>query len=199
MKQERLGIDLDDVVAGFNHAFIPYMNNILGTSVTYETHHSFFFPDVYGVPMEQMLEHLADFCHNGGHDNVQPLVGAPAALTLLESAYELHLITSRCESLIDITYDWLSAYDMNVFADYHFTNGASLLHPQKQRLKSAVCRQLKVTALFEDALHNANDVAEAGIPVIMPNRPWNQGAAHPLVTRTDGWLSSYRQLKQMAT
>jgi len=61
MQLLRLAIDFDDVIAGFNQAFIPYMNNILGTSVTYETHRSFYFPDVYGISLEQSLEHLSDF------------------------------------------------------------------------------------------------------------------------------------------
>lgn len=196
---QRLGIDFDDIVADYNRSFIPYMNGILGTTVTYETQRSFSFPDVYGVPMEQMHEHIADFCHNGGHDSIRPIPGALAALPLLGRKYELHLITSRCESLVSITCNWLSKYHLNVFSDYHFTNGISLTQQGKQRSKSEVCRKLGVIALFEDALHNANDVARAGIPVIMPNRPWNQtGIAHPGVVRTSGWKDGYDYLRQIA-
>ena len=195
----RVAIDFDDVIAGFNQAFIPYMNGILGTEVTYETHRSFFFPDVYGVPLEQMLEHLADFCHNGGHDTITPIAGAAAALRLLEAKYELHLVTSRCESLASVTCDWLSAYGLNVFTDYHFTNAASLMYPKRKRLKSQFCQELGVIALFEDALHNANEVAEAGIPVIMPTRPWNaEHTVHPKVLRSSGWKAGCNQLRQIA-
>lgn len=196
---KRVGVDLDDIVANFNQAFIPYMNRILGTNVTYETHRSFFFPDVYGVPMTEMHVYLTDFCHKGGHNSIRLIPGAFAGLKLLEKRYELHLITSRCESLADITCDWLSAHGVNVFTDYHFTNSASLLHPEKRRLKSEVCKQLGVVALFEDALHNANDVASAGIPVIMPSRPWNEGGnVHQLVHRTSGWKAGYNHLRQIA-
>lgn len=196
---QRVGIDFDDIVAGFNQAFIPYMNTILGTRVTYETHRSFYFPDVYGVPLEQMLEHLADFCHKGGHSSILPVPGSLAALQLMQKRYELHLITSRCESLVDITCNWLSRHQLNVFTDYHFTNSFSLIHPEKKRSKLEVCRKLGVLALFEDALHHANEVARGGIPVIMPNRPWNQNCiTYPGVIRTSGWKDGYDQMRQIA-
>lgn len=181
-----LAVDKDDVVGGFNRVFVPFMNGRLGTSVVYEDCHSFSFEVVYGRSLEEMAGHLEHFCHHH-HHTIPPEEGATTVLPLLAERFDLHLVTSRCESLADITRGWLRENGIDVFVGHHFANSHSELFAHNRRKKSAICREIGAVALLEDALHNAEDVTTAGIPVLMPNRPWNRSATPAGVHRFDHW------------
>lgn len=181
-----LAVDKDDVVGAFNRMFVLFMNERIGTNVVYEKCHSFSFEDVYGRSYAEMMDHLEYFCHNL-HHTIPPVDGVTLILPALAERFELHLVTSRCESLTDITLGWLRDNGLDVFVGHHFANSHSELFAHKRRRKSDICREIEAVALLEDALHNAEDVTAAGIPVLMPNRPWNQAAAPESVHRFDHW------------
>ena len=52
------------------------------------------------------------------------------------------------------------------------------------------CALFDVDVLVEDALHNANAVAEAGTHVVLLDRPYNQGHAAPNVHRAFGFADA---------
>lgn len=185
-KKPVLAVDKDDVIGGFNRVFVPFMNDRIGTSVEYAQCRSFSFEDVYGCSHEEMALHLEHFCHHH-HHTIPPEDGAYDTLRSLAERYDLHLVTSRCESLTDITQRWLEANGVDVFTAHHFANSHSTLYAHRRRSKSAICQTIGASALIEDAMHNALDVASAGIPVLMPNRPWNQGPEPAGVHRFDHW------------
>jgi len=47
--------------------------------------------------------------------------------------------------------------------------------------------KIGAAVFIEDALHNANKMAEAGIPVLLVDTPWNQVSLEPGIYRVYSW------------
>tara|TARA_B100000508_G_scaffold71516_1_gene55714 strand:- start:1586 stop:2206 length:621 start_codon:yes stop_codon:yes gene_type:complete len=167
-------VDNDDVLVAFNRRFIPYMNGILGTNLTYEGFYSYDFRVMYPqVPWEKMLKHVERFCHTIHHE-IEPEEGAVEGMAIVRELFATHLNTSRCESTWDVTLGLLSQHGFDPLDGHHFTNGVSVKYPERRRAKSQVCTEIGAVVHVEDSAQHANEVAEAlGISVIMPIRPWN--------------------------
>ncbi|MEL6803058.1 MAG: hypothetical protein AAFO91_04645, partial [Bacteroidota bacterium] len=66
------------------------------------------------------------------------------------------------------------------------------------RTKGAVCTSVKALALVEDHFTTAESVAQYGLPVLMPTRPWNR-AHEPLhATRVTDWTEILEQLRDLS-
>jgi len=61
--------------------------------------------------------------------------------------------------------------------------------------KSAICKELGVDLIIEDAPHYIEDCSEAGIKVFIFDRPWNQEVReNDLITRVRDWGEIGREL-----
>ncbi len=179
-----IGFDLDDTVWDFNRPFVSYMNNTNGTNVAYADITSFVFQEIYSLPLEEMKVHFSKFCRHH-HDTVPLNPGVKAAISGLFKEHSLIGITARSEKVAELTHKHINYLGIGeVFNDIYFTD---------ERSKVDICRKNGVCLLFEDALHNAKEVAAAGIPVIMPNRPWNQEETPTGVIRVNGWKQAYTE------
>jgi uncharacterized HAD superfamily protein len=184
MKQAVIMVDFDDVVAAFNQAYVAHHNQYYQTPyLTYDDIRTFDMTTLYGVDQKTIISRVRRFCHEY-HGEIMPWSGAAEGLNELYRKYDLHILTSRCESLRDITEAWLVDHGLrDVFSELHFTNGFGSLYPDRMRRKLEVCLEMQAVAMIEDAPTNAQQVADGGVPVLMPDRPWNRGFEHPLVRR----------------
>jgi uncharacterized HAD superfamily protein len=196
MPKPVLAVDFDDVVAGFNLAFSQWHNTHHGTAVTYEDIYSYDMAHMYGTDQHTANKRVFDFCHHH-HDAVEPLHGAIAHLRLLRKRYTLIMVTSRCESIEEITHQWMERHTPHLFYDTHFTNGFATHFPERKRSKLEVCEAIGAVALIDDAVSHANEVsAGLGISVFLPDRPWNQEGVWDSVTRVYSWEQITEQLLQ---
>lgn len=180
-----VAVDFDDIIAGFNYAFACWHNRRFGTSVKYEDITTYVMTDVYRIDMETLLDRIHVFCHSHHHE-IQPIEDAYLELLILSEYFELHIVTSRCESLRVTTINWLSEHMPGIFTHLHFTNGFGTKYPERKRLKSDVCKEIGAIALIDDALMHADEVAaQCSIPVLIPPRPWNKGDTHSKVIRKE--------------
>ncbi len=185
-------IDNDDVLVAFNRRFIPYMNDILGMNLTYESFYSYDFRVMYPqVPWEKMLKHVERFCHTIHHE-IEPEEGAVEGMAIIRELFSTQLNTSRCESTREMTLGLLSQHGFDPLDDHHFTNGVSVKYPERRRTKSEVCTQIHAVVHVEDSAQHANEVAQTlGIPVIMPIRPWNrEEELAPGVIPSESWAQT---------
>ena len=139
-----------------------------------------------GMSLPELFRRVEHFCHYH-HDMVEPVQGAVTEVKVLSATFDLHIVTSRCESLRGITEHWLERHFAQLITDIHFTNNFGTKHPERQRSKSSVCQSIGAVALIDDALSHASEVASVGIPVVLPNRPWNRGVTPDGVVRVDYW------------
>ena len=183
-----VGVDFDDVVFNFNKYFIPWHNKHFGTNVQYETVHSFSLIEVYGADEHTMTERVRAFTHDGSHKTVMPIDGAKDVIAKLCERYDLHIVTARSETTQPLVLEWLEDHFPKTFQQVHFTNTFGGLHHQVKRTKSAVCKEIGAVVHIEDAPSHAYEVATAGIPVLLLDRPWNRNSSLPrAVTRVHSW------------
>jgi len=65
-----------------------------------------------------------------------------------------------------------------------------LLHRENEAAsdyKPRIAREMKLDLLVEDEMHVALAAARVPIPVLLFDRPWNQGDLPPGVTRVTAW------------
>jgi|AntRauTorcE11897_2_1112592.scaffolds.fasta_scaffold42706_1 hypothetical protein len=179
-----LAVDFDDVVASFNRAYVAFHNAMYGPPyVTYDQIVTFDMPTVYGVAIEEITRRVRIFCHEH-HHTILPCPDAHLGLARLAEQYDLHLVTSRSESLLDITQQWLEASQLSqYFTQKHFTNAFGARFSERKVGKLQVCQEIGAMALIDDAPIHAQGVADGGIIVYMPERPWNTTFSHKNVRR----------------
>ena len=85
-----------------------------------------------------------------------------------------------------ITLDWLRHHFPHIsIDDLHFVN-----HYSDESLpKSTICKNLWITLLIDDHIDNARDMMDAGLSMILLEKPWNRDIIfdHPNLYRVKNW------------
>lgn len=183
-----IAIDFDDVLMEFNAGFLEFHNRVHGTTLTYSQLINYDnWEVVYGCDKETMTERAKYFYRSPEHQLVKPIMGAIEAIEKLSRSHSLQIVTSRPTSVREHTLEWLDRHFPELFHDFHFTNIYAGEAGTKPRSKSEVCREIDAAVLIDDAMRHAREVAAAGIPVLLPDRPWNQDPVPHGVTRVHHW------------
>jgi len=187
MDRQVLAIDFDDVLLPFNREFSLFHNEKHGTKVGYEDISSYDMSLVYGCSHETVIERVKQFYHSAQHAQANPVQGAVEALRRLATRCVFDIVTSRAEEFHTCTHAYLDRFFREIFRSVHFTNGFGAGEGARTRSKSEICREIGAVALVDDALSHAEEVARSGIPVLLPDRPWNRSCTPPGVIRVNSW------------
>lgn len=190
----RIGIDVDDVLSDYLDALIDFHNGQYRTNLAKDDFYSFAFQDVWGCSREQAIERVHRFYDSSQYLSMKPMPGAQQAMQLLSDRHELFIITGRTDYLVEKTHRWLDEHFAGVFDEVHFTNFNSKTSASIK--KSEVCRKLGIDVLVEDAPHNVTDCAQAGVPVLLYEAPWNKNMEPgPGITPVESWPEATRILE----
>ncbi len=181
-----IAVDFDDVTAGFNLAFSTFMNRMIGTNIAFEAINTFDMVALYGLEEKVLMDHVRHFLHHE-HHTIEPIPFAVKSLRTMRRRFDPQMVTSRCESLTDITSGWIAEHAVGAFSALHFTNGFGTKFPERKRTKTEVCQAIGARVLVDDHVGNAIEVSKAGIPVLLFDRPWNRGYEASGVVRVDSW------------
>jgi uncharacterized HAD superfamily protein len=187
MKVPLIAFDFDDVLMNFNAGFVTFHNRVYSTNLEYEDIFTYDMKLVYGCEANVMTERVKRFYWSIFHDETEPVPGVVSAVSHLRKNYRLDVITSRAEVLRSNTQRWLNRFIPDSFQNLHFTNGFGASTGDKIRSKSEVCTEIGAAVLIDDALKHAEEVANTNVPVLLPDRPWNQGPTPDGVTRVTSW------------
>lgn len=188
MSKKTIAIDFDDVVMQFNSSFVTFHNRHYGTNLAYERLTRYDDWEVmYGCDKETMAQRARDFYHSPDHMLALPVHGAVEAISHLSSKYLLQIVTSRPDSTRSPTLKWLDTHFSKLFHNFHFTNIYAGANGVKPKTKSEVCREIGAVLIIDDAMKHAREVANSGIPALLPDRPWNQGEEPKGVLRVHSW------------
>ncbi len=186
MNNRKIGFDLDDVLMNFSDALRFHLNILLNKNHERSDMTSFRIENVYGITGEEMRKIIDNFYLHDDHINAEPMEGAVESIKNLAEKNILYIVTAKPDHLEKITLDWVNKYFPGMFKEIHFANHFNNL--KKKRMKSQICTENGIEIFVDDALDNSLDLANKGIPVLMPDRPWNQTTALPkLVTRVHTW------------
>ncbi|HEX7724224.1 MAG TPA: hypothetical protein VF438_00595 [Candidatus Paceibacterota bacterium] len=181
-----IGVDLDDVLLDFFGTFCGYVNKTRGTNYTRDSQWNFSIEKSWGWNKEDAHQAILDFYHSDDHKSAAPVAGAVEALRTLSEQNVIHLVTSKPEFLKEETERWIDVYFPGMISSIHFMNH---YHGNgKKRSKADTCKELGVQIFVDDSAEQARNVSGVGIPVFMPDAPWNrQEEVGPLVTRVNSW------------
>lgn len=184
----KIGLDLDGTIADNLELLVETMNRYCGKSLRGEDINQYSLCKVYNISQEQFFQLMAE--KEEGIIKSSPVI--PLAREnihkLVQQGWEVHIITARNPRYQEATEKWLRDYDIPY----------SQLHLLNSHNKLAVCQDLKIRLMVEDNIHNAYQLDEGGIPVILfeahHNRYWPwQGI------RCTSWQDIYQLINQRFT
>lgn len=98
-----IAVDFDDVIAMFNHAYVQHHNQTYKEPyITYELINTFDMAQLYGIDGQTVVSRVRNFCHEH-HDTISPWEHIHSTLAEMAARTDIHIVTSRCESLNEIT------------------------------------------------------------------------------------------------
>lgn len=191
----RIGVDVDDVLVESLPVYLEAFRTYFGRDVKIEDAAWEIFARYPEIPAEEMwrfFEKLeeTDFL---GTRPVYP-EAASAMRALAASGYRLVVVTGRLLAHCDDTRRLLqSAGIAGLFEDLVHRNGEAAVE-----YKPRVVRERGLDVLIEDERHVAAAVALVPVPVLLFDRPWNQGVLPAGVTRVTNWRHVLRWVEAAA-
>lgn len=192
----KIGIDIDEVLAGLIAGIFGYHNKTRGSNFDPTNPESPFIQHYMNYSPEETADFLTEFYANTAHEDVPPVVGAIEAIQNLKNN-ELILITIRPEHFRTQTEEWLLHHFSNAFSEIHML-GDSLGVGGFKKTKGELAKELGIQIFIEDSLSNAKNISEKNIPVILLDKPWNQGELPENVFRVATWNLAVEKIKSLS-
>jgi uncharacterized protein len=180
----RIGVDVDDVLVESLPVYVELFRRRFGREVKIEEAAWEIFRRFPDIPAEQMWGFYAEL-ETTGFLATRPVY--PEAVTgvraLAAAGHRLFVVTGRLAQHRDHTRRMLEGAGLlDVFEEVVHRDGESLAG-----YKPRVLREMGLELHIEDELEVARAVAAIPIPVLLFDRPWNQGEIPREVTRVRDW------------
>jgi uncharacterized protein len=191
----RIGVDVDDVLVESLPAYLEAFRSYFGQEVKIEDAAWEIFaryPEISAEEIWRFFETLekTDFL---GTRPVYP-EAATAMRALAGAGHRLVVVTGRLLAHRDHTRRLLQCAGIaGLFEDLVHRNGETAAE-----YKPRVVRERRLDVLIEDELHVAAAAALVPVPVLLFDRPWNQGVLPGGVTRVTNWAHVLRYVKAAA-
>ncbi|MFW5972245.1 MAG: 5' nucleotidase, NT5C type [Bacillota bacterium] len=158
MKKKIIGIDIDGVITDENHLndniWHDALCKFMGCKLE-RVKESYYFTEAYDLPLE-VIEKFMEEHTEKIMSMVKPMEGARETIEKLRNnGFEIHLITARNPTLVDLTSEWLEKYKIP------FT---SLTHEEN---KAPLALDKGIELFVEDNAFNALQLITEGIHVIL--------------------------------
>ena len=192
----RIGVDVDDVLTeslpGYLEAFERYFGHqVRVEDAAWEIFRR--YPEISEGRMWGFFEELEATDFLGTRPVYQEAVDATR--TLAARGHRLVVVTGRLLTHREHTRRLLDRAGIGrLFEDLVHRDGEAA-----SEYKPRVVRERRLDLLIEDELHVAMATAAAAAPVLLFDRPWNQGALPRAVTRVRSWGEVLRIVEAMAT
>jgi len=178
----KIGIDIDNVISDSYPAYIDRFNEVYQTNIRYEEIVDFYYLEKYwkenGRRKSFSIELLL-------HDEEFQLTLPPfnQAREIIrkwhKKGFLIHYITARPPFTEKVTKKWLRMHGFFAGATVDFCDYRS-----DAKFKKEVADKLDIDILIEDSKEIAETVK---IPVLLLDRPWNQGNLPGNVFRVKSW------------
>lgn len=180
----KIGVDLDGVTADLFKDMIKILNKKTGKNLTMADVTQYDVTGLWGIGRQTLEESFAEV----DWVNLDLLPGAAQNLQALKRLdYELHILTYRVwkKGIHRETIDWVKKHEIP-FDSIHFSKD-----------KLPLARSLGLDVMIEDAPHYAEEFNQARIPLILMNRPYNQGVDGHYIHRVNSWNEAFVTIKTL--
>jgi len=195
LQKLRIGVDVDDVLVESLPAYLELFRRRFGREVKIEEAAWEIFRRFPEIPAEEIRGFYAELEQTDflGRRPVyqEAVIGVR---TLAAAGHRLFVVTGRLAQHQDHTRRMLEGAGLlGLFEDLVHRDGESLAG-----YKPRVLRELGLQLHIEDELDMARAVAEVPVPVLLFDRPWNQGELPEGVTRVGDWEQVVRRVAEEA-
>jgi len=180
----RIGIDIDGTITTPFY-WLAFFNEKLGTSLTEKDIRHYDHHLDFGLSLAE-FQSLRKTYLKEIHQLALPRPGAKEFVNrLFFENDQSFIITAREKSLAPLTQFWLKK------EDFLYNN----LYTLGSTRKTTLARSLDIEVFFEDRLETALEMAEAGIPTILFDTPYNQAPPAAGIHRVTTWPQAYEAFK----
>lgn len=182
-KKIKIGIDLDDTVWNLNKALLEYCNNKFSKNFVFNdcVKHDI-LNDFYGIKGVEIWDIMKEIEESGV--SYELMNDVKEVLNELRKRCDICFITARAESLSEKTIDRIYSY-FDFEAPIYFGHDKN---GNKIKNKNDFCKELGISIMIDDVLHNLEDCARDGIKCLLLDSPWNRNIElHKNITRVSDW------------
>ncbi len=190
----KIGIDLDDVLADSLPHYLQAFNRRFGLDVELADGAWRIADRFPHIPRQEADDFFTELIADGFFSSRSLIPHAKEAVeTLADDGHDLYIITGRTPRDEEITMDWLT----RVGVLSHFE---AVMHRTREPVghhKSSAASELQLDLFIEDELAVALAVSETAIPVLLFDRPWNQGSLPCNVHRIRSWHEALTRIAEL--
>lgn len=196
-KHAHIGLDLDDTLVSSMQKWIDALHK-KWKFLFLKSIEDFSHFDASKIPgCDMSKEELMLFWADQNLENSLSIENSEVWIKLLKNQNKkLSIITARNEEdHKKDTYEWLEKH----FPQISRNNIFFANHTKREfRKKSEICKEIWVTLMIDDGMHNAEDLVENNIPCILLEKPWNRDSdfSHPLLYKVKDWSEIIESLKK---
>jgi uncharacterized HAD superfamily protein len=192
----RIGIDVDDVLVESLPGYLEAFGRRFHRQVRIEEAAWEIFPRFPDIPSGEMWEFYGELETTGFLDTRPIYPEAVRGVRALAGAgHRLLVVTGRLREQLGYTRRLLErAGILELFDALIHRNGESTARDYKPQ----VAREERLDLLIDDERHLAEAVAAVPVPVLLLDRPWNQGALSAGISRVTGWDQILSRVAELA-
>ena len=189
----RIGVDIDDVLVETMPAYLHAFEERFGRAVPLAQASWDPFERFPDIPSEARLAFF-DGLRRSRFMFTRPVLpdAPPAVRALVAAGHTLVIVSGRPQNHLDETEAMLERMGIrDCFAEIVHRDGETI--PDYKRRAAGA---LGLDVLVEDEFPAARAVAQAGVPVLLMDRPWNQGALPPRIVRVASWAEALARVAE---
>ena len=195
-KKRKIGIDIDDTLLDFIGNYLIFHNQKYKTNLKREDFKTYSFNHSLGGTMNKAVNTVGEFYKTEIFKKIRPFSNSIDVINNLKKKYDLFIITSRPDFMVDETKEWINKYFPNKFSDIFFSYNHYTKRKNNGKTKAEICSDLEISILIDDSLEYALNCAEKGVKVLLLNARWNLNGEHENIIRVKNWEEILEKLKE---
>ncbi len=191
--KKRIGVDIDDVIAGFMKSYLEFYNKKYNTQLNLQNIKNYhLWKTGIHKSKEESHKEISEFQNSLAFEEIDLIDGAKNGLNNLSEFYQIYFITSRPEELKDKTIAFFKKHFPNKEFNFIYSGDVSGKNPSK----SEICKNFEISIIIEDNPTYALDCASNGVKVFLLNKPWNEDCEmHENIIKVENWEELLEFLK----
>ena len=184
-----IAVDIDDVIAANAHAFVEYSNQKYGTHLTIDDYQDH-WGEMWKVNHDETERRAVEY-HESAHIATYSIIeGANETLRRLKKRFKIVVLTTRRNSINQLTKEWIDKYYPTIFDEVIFSGFFD--SPTKESItltKGELVRDIGADYIIDDQIKHVQSAAKIGIKgLLFGNYAWNKTDVLPEnVTRVRNW------------
>jgi uncharacterized HAD superfamily protein len=191
MSRPIIAVDIDDVLSSENEAMRLFINERYGQNHTPEDYlidgeYWSYWDKVWGVDKQTARKWFNSYLDANVKAKHQLIDGALDSISALQNRYDLVIITSREDRMVDVTHQWLNRHFPKVFSKVEFVR---LWQKKDDHTKGTIAREVGADYIIDDNVEHCNASQAAGVQALLfGDYGWNrQYTPAPGVVRVKNW------------